>query len=622
MTYRRDDSSRRTPRRSWFRQLKALCNPWRDSHRKCGQVTPVQDKLIARSAIDERDYRHAAFHVAGALFADPNDREALDLADELLRDSSDPLELTPLGEKNYAGTVALRAYFLAEMNQLPAAVKLLRQVIGAEPSKPFEYWALRWLDRPEALAQIPTVDVCGILVLVVSRFPKSSLGDSEKARSLLDPWLQTARKFLDQRSEDGTLLATTSLIVRRTGDFQAALKLADDAYRLAPSYIAATARAMAHDELNNTDAALAAYNDGLIYEPESPEILADMALLELRRGNLKEAMDDTLRGLCKKPDHRTLEPLNFYLRYRLHNDADALDRLRAYVQSHPGHAAQSWLASLRPYVETLPSTAEATLGILEQFLPKLRAQNSDKPSSARFTVSAIEAPSVRLAVSRALGHFGMTLSTTVERVGEPDPRLPCTHVTHLLWQYDGTEPHPALPAPPDSLRQQFAAIASLPYDLKVWARRAADLALRFTDQDIPQLLAVTVHPPHAPTPERECQWILQIQIVVALTILHRRHGPLADSPAEDGLRSMLFGPMDWTNIAAVIALMHHAVDADDAKVSERIGRLFLIRLKATPRPGHCCFAYPALWALCALPKIDAQTHETFVSMYNEYVQHP
>jgi hypothetical protein len=71
--------------------------------------TPKEDKEIARRVMAEGDLRHAAFHVGGALFANPGDAEALAMLDQLIARSRDPLSLAPLQDDNWIGTVALRA---------------------------------------------------------------------------------------------------------------------------------------------------------------------------------------------------------------------------------------------------------------------------------------------------------------------------------------------------------------------------------------------------------------------------------------------------------------------------------------------------------------------------------
>lgn len=618
MSQRSEDSNR--PRRKpWLFSWKFRSG---DPHRHCSSAnrTAAEDKAIARRALAEEDPRHASIHVAGALFDNPNDREALDLADEIMQVSNDPLEYVPVQEKNYAGTMALRAYFLGKMGRLAEAIQLLRQVMRIDAQKPFEFWALRWLDAPEALEQVKPVDVAGVLSLAIVRFPGHSVDANSQAMSMLRPWVEIARKFMAQHPQDAILMAVGSLVIRRTGDFESALALANDSYRLEPSFMAATARATVHEARQELDAAMAAYQDALAIDPNSAEVLADMAIIELRRQNFAGAMEHTRLGLRFEPKHRTLEPLEWFLEFKLNQDQKALDKLAVYVRAHPGHRAEEWLAWLSPFVGVLPPSREATLNVLEQVLPKLCQSKDTVGRELKLTLSAIEAPSAILATRRALEPFGMSLPVTVQNVAQPDPRVPCRQVAHTLWEYEGTEPRPAMPAPPEVMTKRVSTLAQSPYGLWEWGKKAGEIARSLTVGDLPALLATMVHPAKCPDPKREAEWILRHQVAAALITLQVREGPLEGSPAEAAMLSLLFGPMDWTNIAGIIALAYEAATAQNHAVSTRIAHQFIDRLKATPRPGDCCFSFSAFWALANLPKIDPKAHEEFVAMYNEYVK--
>src|SRR5262249_34204624 len=75
--------------------------------------SPEEDIRMARMALDEGDLKHAAFHAACAIAADPSQTEWLALFDELIRRSPAPLEdLAPLGTDNFYAVVAMHAYIL------------------------------------------------------------------------------------------------------------------------------------------------------------------------------------------------------------------------------------------------------------------------------------------------------------------------------------------------------------------------------------------------------------------------------------------------------------------------------------------------------------------------------
>ena len=97
--------------------------------------TPEQELELARQAAEGDDFTHAMHHLAGALAHDPAWEEALELLRGLLaRCHVDPLETVPLeqGRPTFFGTVALRAWVLAEQGERAEALRLLGQGRGVE----------------------------------------------------------------------------------------------------------------------------------------------------------------------------------------------------------------------------------------------------------------------------------------------------------------------------------------------------------------------------------------------------------------------------------------------------------------------------------------------------------
>ncbi len=108
----------------------------------CDGCSPDDDIRIANRVMLEGDLLHAAFHVAAALCQAPHHVEALALADELFALAPDPLDLVPITEKPYAGTMALRARFLEKLDRHNEAAELSARVATATTSVTFFKWAL------------------------------------------------------------------------------------------------------------------------------------------------------------------------------------------------------------------------------------------------------------------------------------------------------------------------------------------------------------------------------------------------------------------------------------------------------------------------------------------------
>src|SRR5690349_6208455 len=100
--------------------------------------TPQDEFLIAEQAFVEGDSAHAVKHLGTVLVADPERREALDLAARIAADSDDPIALLP--DDNYVGTEALRAFYLARAGKNSDAFKRLLSCVTALPDSRLLIW--------------------------------------------------------------------------------------------------------------------------------------------------------------------------------------------------------------------------------------------------------------------------------------------------------------------------------------------------------------------------------------------------------------------------------------------------------------------------------------------------
>lgn len=151
--------------------------------------------------------------------------------------------------------------------------------------------------------------------------------------------------------------------------------------------------------------------------------------------------------------------------------------------------------------------------------------------------------------------FGISCEVGVgeETLFSPDPRLPLRPVEYQIWRYEGVDPIPAVPPPDPSIAESIAELAQTPYALERWYARAYPLGRRLGPDALPHLLGVMVHPPSTPANWDEWDWLRAVQIASALTIASLEtewEGSLRKS----ALLSLIYGPMDWSGAAALIAL--------------------------------------------------------------------
>jgi ankyrin repeat protein len=175
----------------------------------------------------------------------------------------------------------------------------------------------------------------------------------------------------------------------------------------------------------------------------------------------------------------------------------------------------------------------------------------------RAASSSLEAPSAIAAV-RSFAGPSFHVQFPVE--DEPDPRLPVRPVDLVLWTYERSgkltiEAAPAVPKPPASVIELAASVAEVPYLLSTWSRAAAKAARRLPQERLREAMAVMVHPPPGPAYLEPWVWTFRVQVAAALVASFVGDEPWAESPRRSALEAVLDGPADWTNTAAVIALL-------------------------------------------------------------------
>jgi tetratricopeptide (TPR) repeat protein len=547
---------------------------------------------IAQSALRAGDLRRSIYHLGLALASDPAREEWLALLDQwiaaagpraldlvplyddqyfttlqaaqfMMRQGNTPthrMEVTPLVGKNYHARVAVHASILASQGKMKEAVNLLLQLIEVKPEIPYALWLPRWQNRAGFAEALEPEKIVPLTLRVIQKYSGTYVF-SEQGRAEINsylPLLREAYTALSKEQASEKFLTTAyvySMALRKTGAFEEAARIS----RALPatSYQAQVALAMVEDALGNTDASIAAYQRALAVEPNDVAVRNDLGLLFLAQGKLVEALaffEESIR-LDPGDPFEDAQAYIAYLNYLQGNRADAeLERLKTLAQTQS--AANRLLYTLHaPYLGRLPSPGEALINMMRGLKEKIAAGEVSPKAGSKFSVklSSLEAPSARLAVERMLGSYGVSCTIAVEETLTPDPRQPLRPVEYQIWRYEGMDPIPAVPPPDPTVAERIAELARTPYALDRWYPLARELGQSLGKDALASLLGVMVHPPAVPEGWDAWDWIIAIQIASTLTIAAIDTG-WEGSRRKAALTSLIYGPLDWSGAAALIAL--------------------------------------------------------------------
>jgi len=510
--------------------------------------TPEEDAALAEAALRRGELEHAAFHLGAALTADPERAEWLATLDRLLDIAPDPLAVAPLAKENFVGTLAVRAYTLHRLRRTSEALGLILQCARAKPETAYLRWAARWLaEAPEAMGEVPS-----FLSALIHDHDQGKPPPSELT-AFLEVLLATP---LGQT--DAELRFFVAGVLRRYGQPERAIALARESYAAHPDFLSAVALGAALRE-TDPEGAIRVYHEAAQYNPDEVSTLLDIGDLEWQCGNSAAAQAAYEQVLAREPQQPWARASLLAL-----TDPEALE---AYAAANPENDRAQYLAHREGFYfgNTLLEPCEAITNLVREHQDQL-AQGE----KFEVTLSAIEAPSAVWAVRRQLAKRGFTgaFSITVTAMGKPDPRLPRRVLSHPLWRYEGTDPHPAVAPPRPEVAAVVAAQAAKPYDFDFWCKMAKVHARALGPTAIPDLHACLALPPENPTDLPEWDWTQRVNLCAALILAHLDRKVLLD---------LLAGPVDGSVEAAAVALV--ACVRETPALEEEVTRELLATLK-------------------------------------------
>jgi hypothetical protein len=191
----------------------------------------------------------------------------------------------------------------------------------------------------------------------------------------------------------------------------------------------------------------------------------------------------------------------------------------------------------------------------------------------------------------------------------------------VLWTYEQSgkltnEAVPAVPRPPDDVLRHIRLVAEYPYVLSVWSKASSAVARNLRAEDLPRVLAVMVHPPPPPAYVEPWDWYLRVQVAAALVASHLGGGAWAEAPRRKALEDIMDGPGDWTNTAAIIALLDVARRDELARPAILQALLRTARRPANP-PAYQHAIKPAALAVLEIPNVGADVSNEMKSIIRE-----
>ena len=536
------------------------------------QALASELKALTHTARARGELLTAMLHASDALMLFPNEREYLDLVDEVALSTQDPLSLVPIASGSvHVATAAARARVLMMKKDMLAAIELITEVVQVAPDLAYLPWVQRWLQQPGVLSRFNWEQVGPPIVRTTLRLGAAISVPPDPTDPRL-PNVFAGAHILEllraQFPQESILYFGEVLLRRRLGDPSATLAVAIAGVQRFPQDARQQVSMLnALRDAKRPDEALEHARKALELDPADGAPLYDAAWAFTDAGRVPDAlsvMEDLLRRF---PDYPSARGAFHALRFKIHTaheDRVALVTLRErewWNSEVVGFANE--IDPVRPYFNYLPGPGDATASagrkIARELAKVIQCCGQGVELQLGVESQFLDSPSVPLAFDLALRSMGARgqLTIDVAEVQMPDPRLDKAQVAFRLWSYEGTTPHRVYPAADPRAQAAIAGLAATLFRVETWDPAARTLAQQMGPDWLNALLSVMTDPPTPPDSAFDAfTWMYRCQIASALVISHL--GPWQDGPGRPALYALIYGPSDWTTDAALITLAFRA----------------------------------------------------------------
>ncbi|MBN2192488.1 MAG: hypothetical protein JW751_06695 [Polyangiaceae bacterium] len=511
----------------------------------------------------------AMLHASDALMLFPNEREYLDLVDDIVLATNDPVALVPVATGAvHVATGAVRARILMMQKDIRGAVEIIGQIVDIAPDLAYLDWVRRWL-QPHVIQALGWDFLAEHAVkpgLRIALDIAPPIDRDDPRRPNVESAAEILRAMRGAFPGEAMLYWGEALVRRRLGDPAATVAVAGEGVQRFPHderIVLAMANAL-RDALR-PDEALEYYRLALQLDPQDNAPLHDAGWAFVEAGRPAEALNLFQELLSRQPDYPEGKLSYHYARFKAHgapDDRAALIRLRE--RNWHSSRTRDLVNEIDPpevYFNFLPgpgdATAAATRHLSRELAPVFACCGRGANVGYTLVSEFLESPSVAVAFDlavRSAGGAGAELTLEVSRIQEPDPRGDKAPLALRVWTHEGTNAKRVYPAAYPQAQQAIAALADEVFRVDVWDPFAARIARELGNDWMHALVGVLTDPP-APPAHGEYDpfiWTYRCQVAVALVLSHL--GPWESGPARPALYSLVYGPSDWITSAGLIAL--------------------------------------------------------------------